>query len=154
MDVPCRIRPAQTADVPALVALERIAFTDPWSRADFEDCLAAGLLVFLAEQGDGPVGYIIGRCVPEEGEILNLGVALRVRRHGVGRALVKHLLVALATRGVHAVFLEVRESNAPAQRLYETFGFREIARRRRYYQRPIEDAVVLRAVISAVPVSA
>jgi ribosomal-protein-alanine N-acetyltransferase len=50
---------------------------------------------------------------------------------------------------VAAVFLEVRESNLPAQRLYEAIGFREVGRRRRYYQRPVEDAVVLRAAISA-----
>ena len=129
--------------------MERIAFSDPWSRGDFEDCLASGVSIFIAETGDGPIGYIVGRSVLDEGEILNLGVALRARRRGVGRALVRHLLDEFASAGACAVFLEVRESNAPAQGLYEGFGFREVGRRQRYYQRPVEDAVLLRAVISA-----
>jgi ribosomal-protein-alanine N-acetyltransferase len=147
-DAPFRIRPAREADVPALVALERIAFTDPWSSADFEEGIASGLSIFVAETGDGPVGYIVARRVLDEGEILNLGVALPVRRRGVGRALVHRVLTTWAAAGVSAVFLEVRESNLPAQRLYEAFGFQEVGRRRRYYQRPVEDAVVLRAAIS------
>ena len=129
--------------------MERIAFSDPWSRGDFEDCLASGVSIFIAETGDGPIGYIVGRSVLDEGEILNLGVALRARRRGVGRALVQYLLDEFADAGARAVFLEVRESNAPAQGLYEGFGFREVGRRPRYYQRPVEDAVLLRAVISA-----
>jgi len=111
--------------------------------------MTSGLFIFVAESGDGPVGYIVGRHVLDEGEILNLGVALPVRRRGVGRALVRHVLASFAAVGVAAVFLEVRESNLPAQRLYEAIGFQEVGRRRRYYQRPVEDAVVLRAAISA-----
>jgi len=72
-----------------------------------------------------------------------------VRRRGVGRALVHRVLTTWAAAGVSAVFLEVRESNLPAQRLYEAFGFQEVGRRRCYYQHPVEDAVVLRAAISA-----
>ncbi|MGH7614631.1 MAG: ribosomal protein S18-alanine N-acetyltransferase [Gemmatimonadales bacterium] len=148
-DAPFRIRPARKADVPALVALERIAFTDPWSSVDFTDCIASGLVIFVAVTGDGPVGYIVARHALDEGEILNLGVALPVRRRGVGRALVGRVLETLAATGVAAVFLEVRESNVPAQQLYVAFGFQEVGRRRHYYQRPVEDAVVLRAAISA-----
>ena len=95
------------------------------------------------------MGYIVGRSVLDQGEILNLGVALRARRRGVGRALVRHLLAALAVTGVRSVFLEVRESNVPALRLYEGFGFQEVGRRRGYYRRPLEDAIVLRAGIPA-----
>jgi ribosomal-protein-alanine N-acetyltransferase len=132
-----------------MVGLERIAFTDPWSSVDFEDCIVSGLSIFVAEAGGGPAGYIVAQRVLDEGEILNLGVALPVRRRGVGRALVRRVLTTFAAAGVTAVFLEVRESNLPAQRLYEGFGFKEVSRRRRYYQRPVEDAVVLRAAISA-----
>jgi len=105
--------------------------------------------VFVAETGDGPVGYVVARRVLDEGEILNLGVALPVRRRGVGRVLVRRVLTTFAAAGVTAVFLEVRESNLPAQRLYAAFGFQEVGRRRRYYEAPVEDAVILRAAISA-----
>lgn len=85
----------------------------------------------------------------DEGEILNLGVASDHRRRGIGRALVRSVLAALASRDVDAVYLEVRESNAGARRLYESLGFTEVGRRARYYRRPIEDAVLLRAAIPA-----
>ena len=135
--------------MPALVALERITFADPWSRRDFADCLEADCVTFVAEAGDGPVGYIVGRRVLDEGEILNLGVDLAVCRRGVGHALVAHVMETFLAAGVGRVFLEVRESNLGAQRLYASFGFREVGRRRRYYRAPMEDAVVLQAVISA-----
>lgn len=105
--------------------------------------------MYVAQARDGPAGYIVGRTVLEEGEILNLGVALRARRRGIGRALVGRLLQAYAAAGVRRVFLEVRESNLAAQRLYAVFGFTPIGRRRRYYRAPVEDAVVLQAVIPA-----
>ena len=148
-DAPSRIRPARDADLPALVALERIAFTDPWSRGDFADCLRNDWPIYVAENGAAPVGYIVGRSVVDEGEILNLGVTLAARRRGIGTALVRRLLDEFSRRGVVSAFLEVRESNTAAQRLYESFGFAAVGRRARYYQRPMEDAVVLRAAISA-----
>lgn len=131
------------------MALERIAFTDPWSRGDFVDCLRNGWPIYVADNHDEPVGYIVGRAAVDQGEILNLGVALPARRRGVGSALVRRLLDDFAAHRVQSAFLEVRESNDAAQRLYESFGFIIIGRRRHYYQRPTEDAVVLRAAISA-----
>lgn len=113
------------------------------------DCLGSGWTIYIAEQGDEPVGYIVGRAVVDQGEILNLGVALRARRRGIGSALVRRLLDDFAARGVESAFLEVRDSNVPAQQLYQSFGFTAVGRRRNYYHRPMEDAVVLRAAISA-----
>ena len=94
-------------------------------------------------------GYAIAHHAADEGEILNLGVAPAHQRRGVGRVLVEHLLTLLAERGVDAVFLEVRESNAAARRLYQRLGFREVGRRPGYYRRPVEDAVILRSAGSA-----
>jgi ribosomal-protein-alanine N-acetyltransferase len=124
-------------------------FTDPWSPGDFAECLAAGMSVLVAETGTQLVGYVVGRSVLDEAEILNLGVAPRARRHGVARALVGALLAAFASAGVRSAFLEVRESNFPARALYQSFDFGEVGRRPRYYRRPVEDAVILRAVIPA-----
>jgi len=95
------------------------------------------------------VGYVLARQAADEAEILNLGVAPAARRRGIGRALVREGLAALAARGAEQVFLEVRESNAAARALYAEFGFAEVGRRRGYYRRPTEDAIVLRAAISA-----
>ena len=124
-------------------------FSDPWSRDDFAECVASGIPFFIAESRGVVAAYIVAHSATDEGEILNLGVAAAHRRRGIGRALVEHVMGVLGAGGVHAVYLEVRESNAGARRLYEVLGFREVARRTRYYRRPVEDAVVLRAAIPA-----
>lgn len=129
-------------------------FTDPWSLGDFSDCLESGLAVRVAERAAVLVGYIVGRSVLDEAEILNLGVAPSSRRQGVARALVRDLLTAFVGSGVHSVFLEVRESNTAALDLYRSFGFRAVGRRPRYYHRPVEDAVLLRADPVVDPTSA
>jgi len=102
----------------------------------------------VAEHGDTVAGYAIAHDAADEGEILNLGVAPAHQRRGLGRLLVERLMSLLAERGVHAVYLEVRESNATARRLYQQLGFREVGRRPSYYRRPAEDAVLLRTAIS------
>jgi [ribosomal protein S18]-alanine N-acetyltransferase len=129
--------------------VESVAFSDPWSANDFRDCVAAGLpfLVAVGEAGE-LAGYVIAHWAADEGEILNLGVATHHRRRGIARDLVAAMLQVLAAGGVRTAFLEVRESNAAARRLYEEIGFREVGRRPRYYRRPTEDAILLRATIS------
>jgi [ribosomal protein S18]-alanine N-acetyltransferase len=129
-------------------------FSDPWSAQDFAECVASGIPFLVAEQRGLVAGYIIAHGVADEGEILNLGVAAAHRRRGVGRALVERVLALLAGRGARVVFLEVRESNAGARRLYQSLGFAEVARRVRYYRRPVEDAVILRAAMAADGVTA
>lgn len=106
--------------------------------------------ILVAEADNAVLGYIVGRAVEDQSEILNLGVTLHARRRGIGTGLVRHMLAAFAAAGVREAFLEVRESNLAAQELYRGFGFQDVGRRRRYYRRPVEDAVILRAAISAV----
>ncbi len=119
-------------------------FADPWSTQDFSDCVASDALFLVAETGDTIAGYVVALDAADEGEILNLAVAPAGRRNGLGRALVEEILEALVARGVRQVYLEVRESNAPARALYAAQEFREVGRRKQYYRRPVEDAIVLR----------
>jgi len=149
MDVGYRIRPAQAADVAAVCGIEGAVFSDPWSARDFRECAASGVPFLIAEQGGIVVGYAVAHQAADEGEILNLGVAPSHQRRGVGRVLVEGLMALLADRGAREVYLEVRESNAAARRLYQHVGFREVGRRPGYYRRPVEDAVILRTSISA-----
>jgi len=107
-------------------------------------------VLFLVATDAGVVaGYVIAQDAADEGEILNLAVATGRQRRGVGRALAERALAALADRGVERVFLEVRQSNVAARALYSSLGFGEVGRRARYYRRPVEDAIVLRAAIPA-----
>lgn len=144
MDDPCHIRPARPADLDAIVAIERESFSDPWSATALRDLVEAPAGWFLVAVVDDHVaGYAVAHRVLDTGEIQNLAVAGRHRRRGVGQALVRQLLDELVRSGVRRVFLEVRASNQPARALYAAFGFSEIARRRGYYRRPREDALVL-----------
>lgn len=135
--------------MPGIAAIERGVFTDPWSARDFRDCVVSDTVFLVAEEEGGVAGYLIAHDAAGEGEILNLAVAPARLRRGIGRALVQEALAVLAGRGVSEVYLEVRETNGAARALYGGFDFREVGRRARYYRRPVEDAVVLRAVISA-----
>jgi len=141
----CRIRPAHSADLAPLTALEAECFTDPWSEEGFRELLAApgSLMLVAIDPRDHLVGYLAARRILDESEILNLAVAVPWRRCGVARALLQGALVELRTRAVRRVFLEVRESNLAAQRLYGGLGFKPIGQRPNYYRSPRENGLVL-----------
>lgn len=101
-------------------------------------------LFLVAEEQGKIAGYVVALDAADEGEILNLAVAEGGRRRGLGRALVEAIVAALSERDVRQVYLEVRESNAAARTLYAGFGFKDVGRRKAYYRRPVEDAIVLR----------
>jgi ribosomal-protein-alanine N-acetyltransferase len=145
MDAPYRIRSALPADAAGLVAIERQAFSDPWSEASFREALTSPWTFGLIAEGARRVaGYLIAREVAGTGEVLNLAVAPEFRRRGIGGALLEAGLAALRRRKVDEVFLEVRESNISAQALYIGYGFRPVGQRAAYYRNPKEDALVLR----------
>jgi ribosomal-protein-alanine N-acetyltransferase len=125
-------------------AIEQHVFSDPWSMQDFRDCVTYALFLVAEDPGDTIAGYVVGLEAADEGEILNLAVAPTGRRHGLGRALVEEAVDTLRARGVKQIYLEVRDSNAPARALYAGHGFKEVGRRKAYYRRPVEDAIVLR----------
>jgi ribosomal-protein-alanine N-acetyltransferase len=148
MDARWQIRPARPADAQGLVPIERRCFTDPWSVTAFEEIFRSPLGIGLvAERDHNPGGYLVARAVAGEGEILNLAVAPELRRLGLGGRLLEAGLSALAAAGAKEVFLEVREQNLAAQRLYQRHGFRPVGLRAGYYRNPVEDAIVLRLAL-------
>ncbi len=137
-----RIRKAERGDLAFIAALERETFSLPQSEAAFTEMLGkADHLLLLAERDDAPIGYICAYTVCRESDILTVAVTPTARRSGAGRALIKALLDALAGSS-DAIFLEVRQSNAPARALYTAMGFCEVGIRRGYYRQPREDAVL------------
>lgn len=128
----------------AMATLHASAFTTPrpWSEAEIAGLLASPLVFALTEAG----GFLLGRVVAGEAELLTVAVAPDQRRAGLGRRLVTAFLAEAARRGAESVFLEVAEPNAPARALYAASGFQPAGRRRAYYQRPdggAEDALIL-----------
>ena len=139
------IEPARPADVDAVAAIEVTAFADPWTRPAFDAAVRERHARFrVARSGGKIVGYVIAWFVLDEGEIANLAVAPAARRRGVASALLDFVIADARNSGIAQLFLEVRESNVAARALYATRGFKPVARRPRYYRKPVEDAIVLR----------
>lgn len=150
------IRPALESDLEAILGIERDSFADPWSRASFESSMASNRMRFLvAEGGAGGgrngaagevaiLGFVVTLLLVEEAEIANLAVAPVARRRGIGGLLLDEVVAGATRAGVRSLYLEVRESNSAARALYESRRFLPVGRRRGYYQRPPEDALLLR----------
>jgi ribosomal-protein-alanine N-acetyltransferase len=135
------------ADVVAVAALERRIFTDPWSANAFRRELAGNEAIWLRVAEDpadgGLLGYLVAWFVLDEVHLANLAVIPECRRRGLGQALLDDLLDESRNRQATQVILEVRESNRPAQRLYERNGFRTVMIRPGYYRDNREDARVM-----------
>ncbi|MEO3775931.1 ribosomal protein S18-alanine N-acetyltransferase [Micromonospora sp. B11E3] len=122
-----------------------------WSAAMFWNELANGHFYLVALDADatddsgGVLGYA-GLMVapPDEAWVQNVAVRRDAQRRGVGRVLLEALLAEAARRGARHTLLEVAADNAPAQRLYATYGFEPIGVRRGYYQPSNTDALVMR----------
>lgn len=130
-------------------AIEVASFNDPWSLQGFRDTMANPRnRVEVADDGNGGVlGYSVAWYVAEEAEIANLAVSSAARRCGIGALLLARILEAAGTFGAAAVFLEARESNVAALALYGSQRFVVVGRRKRYYQKPVEDAVIMRCTV-------
>ncbi|HEX7091378.1 MAG TPA: ribosomal protein S18-alanine N-acetyltransferase [Longimicrobiales bacterium] len=139
------IRAMRPDDVPRVLEIEVESYSTPWPEASFRGLLRRrDAALFVAEAGDELVGYAACWIVLDQGELGNLAVAPRWRRRGIGRRLLDAVIDEMCARAVRELFLEVRVSNTAAQRLYRSRGFREVGRRRHYYNRPVEDALVMR----------
>lgn len=139
-----KIARARMEDLAALSEIEDASFPEAWSRGQLASCISGERMVCLVVLEDERVsGYALARKVLDEAEILKLAVIPRKRGRGLGRTLVRELLRVLAGVGTVKVFLECRETNAPALRLYGSEGFRSTGRRRGYYSSPKEDALLL-----------
>lgn len=130
-----------------LAALHARCFTRPrpWTVAEFAD-LRASPHVFLLTRPDG---FLLGRLVVDEAEVLTLAVAPEFRRQGIARDLMVDFAATLRDRGATRAFLEVAADNAPAQALYHATGWRESGRRLRYYG-PDLDAIVMALTLEPV----
>ncbi len=141
-----RLRPMASSDLAEVLRIEEASFPTPWSERTFRNLMRrANARLWVAESQVGELlGYAVAWFAGSKAELGDLAVSPEARRSGVGRALVEALLEDARNHGVQLVFLEVRESNAAARRLYEEVGFEAVGRRPGYYARPVEDALVMR----------
>lgn len=136
------------ADLPAVAEIEALSFTSPWSRRMFEADLKKANY-WVAKEGDRVIGYVGLQTVLDEGHIPTLAVHPKFREKGIGKRLVGMVVEAGKEKKLARIFLEVRESNLAARKLYANFSFKEISRRKVYYRNPDEDALVLALAITS-----
>lgn len=131
-------------DVPEIAELEKICFTLPWSEKSFRDEMANRLAIYFTAKDNGKcVGYEGFWNVSGEGDVTNVAVLPEYRRRGVGSSLVAEMIKTAEKLKLEMLTLEVRKSNAAAQKLYKKFGFEILGERKRYYSDNGEDAYIM-----------
>jgi ribosomal-protein-alanine N-acetyltransferase len=141
------IRRATPADISAIVEIEKESFIDPWEQSAFLEALAYYPTTYFVAVCDGAVtGFVVG-ALEDTGEniyghLCNLGVSSQHRRQGIGRMLVNRVEQQFAIELATGVQLEVRVSNATAQRFYHKLGYRQVFGLEHYYSNG-EDAIVM-----------
>lgn len=140
-----RIGTLTIARIEDVLEIEKLSFTDPWSREMFRSELevGGGTYARMAERDGHLVGYSLAVLVADEAHLGNLAVHPDARRAGVGQALLDDLLHVSEKRRATRLTLEVRESNEGARKFYYRNGFIDVAIRKNYYRNPVEDAIVM-----------
>ena len=165
-DYPVTIRFATRHDIPAITNLERTCSTAAhWTEEQYRQAVspasgdaerfvvvaeAASAAATTAQSRDprpGIVGFLVALHLAPEWELENIVVAPAARRKGIGRQLLDALLSTARTTNSDSIFLEVRESNSAARKLYEAAGFQATGRRRSYYADPAEEAILYRRTL-------
>jgi ribosomal-protein-alanine N-acetyltransferase len=140
--MPIAVRPATSSEVAAILAIERQSPSAAhWTSEQYNNLLRNGV-VLVSEEAGKLAGFICAKAVAGEWEIENVVVAPEFLRRGIASRLLSRLIQQARNAEASAILLEVRESNEPARRLYEKHDFRDVGRRRAYYNDPVEDAIL------------
>lgn len=139
-----QVRRMTKEDCGQVADIEAASFSMPWSlRAFTETVEKENFRYFVAEEKGEILGYCGFLYVLDEAEIPNVCVKASARKRGIGRQMLTVLIKEAQKLGMVMLFLEVRESNVAARRLYESLGFVESGIRKNFYEKPVEHAVLM-----------
>lgn len=127
-----KFRLLAATDIPMVMELERSAHSHPWRQSSFESCVNGRQKCWLAEHHGELVGYVVVTHGGGDAELLNISVAPKFQRKGVGSCLLQHAVTYVKPHA-DMLFLEVRVSNRKAIELYAKEGFFEVGMRKNYY---------------------
>lgn len=139
------LRQADARDVEEIYEIEKLCFSDPWSRDSLTYEFTENERAFyVAAEIDGQVvGYAGLWWVADEGHITNVAVRPGYRNRRIGSQIIETLLEVTGQYGIRHYTLEVRRSNDSARALYEKYGFSVEGIRPGYYQTGHEDALIM-----------
>ena len=140
-----KFRPMTAADLPAILAIERAIYHSPRPLATYQqelDNAAASYLVLVVDSAE-IVGYVGYWLILDECSIMMVGIASRWQGHGLGRRLMVKALTDAANAGATFSTLEVSATNPPAIHLYQSLGYEQVGRRKRYYKKRGDDALLM-----------
>jgi len=144
--IEAQFEPLTEARLDEVVAIEKAAYEHPWTRGNFVDSLRSGYQAQLLGANGIVLGYFVAMMGVDEVHLLNITVAPSWQGQGWGRVMLDALAVWARGQGAQWLWLEVRASNARAQRIYEHHGYRRVGERKGYYPASLgrrEDAIVM-----------
>ena len=128
------IRSATPADIPAMLQIEQSANSHPWSEGTFNTCFSERYFnAVLMDDNETIIGFYIGEKVAVEASLFNIGVAPKAQGQGYGQQLLQHFIAQAQDLEALDCWLEVRQSNSKAIKLYEKCGFSKTGVRKNYY---------------------
>lgn len=134
-------------DLEGVYEIDKEAFPIPWRRSSFEEELKNVLATYLvAKIDENIVGYLGMWFIMDECHITNIAVSSNYRRMGIAKKLINEMFKLCKNHLTSYILLEVRANNIPAQKLYESFGFKIDGIRKNYYKNPDnthEDAILM-----------
>ena len=129
-----KITPLQNKHISAVAEIERACFPDCWGEQTWRSFFSrSDFFGFVAEEGDKVLGYVCGTSLFEDSELLRIAVRIEERKNGLGEKLLCSLIEEAKNKGAEKMFLEVRENNTPAVKLYEKNSFERTRIRKNYY---------------------
>ena len=151
-DLKVQLLQLSESDLARVVAIEQTAYSHPWTIGNFKDALKTGYAAFKLEAGEHLLGYLLAMQVVDEVHLLNITVAPDFQRQGWAQALLEYLKLWSLQQGANCLWLEVRESNERALKLYQAFGFEQVGLRKDYY--PAGRTTRESAVVMSMPLKA
>lgn len=133
-----------TDDVPLIMEIENVIYPNPWASKTMKGCIKAGYQSIKVEDPAHPdsiLAYAFLMIGYQESNILNIGVNPKFQRQSIGSKLLERLLLISRINQANTMWLEVRESNVAAIKLYEKHHFNVIGQRKNYYQYTDEEGI-------------
>lgn len=135
--------------IPQLMAIENACHSHPWTLNTMSSCIGGRYFNLAAFNGDTMIGFYIGEKAGPDFTLMDICVAPSEQGKGIAKQLLSQFIEYGEQQNAENLFLEVRESNTPAIKLYENAGFIEMSVRKNYYpsdnsaKNGFEDAILM-----------